>query len=127
MIFVKIVRKRQRLARARRLDAYVYKIARNEASAWIRRRRRDRQTRVVDESWLVVRQGQSESSDLGEQLQAALTHLPQTQREVIVMKIYRQKTFLEISGFLDVSKNTVASRYRYGMEKLRTLLENTEL
>jgi len=61
-------------------------------------------------------------NDLAEQLQAALARLPQPQREVIVMKIYRQKTFLEISRLLGLSQNTVASRYRYGMEKLRTLL-----
>jgi RNA polymerase sigma-70 factor (ECF subfamily) len=55
-------------------------------------------------------------------LQAALASLPRPQREVIVMKIYRQKTFLEISRLLGISQNTAASRYRYGMEKLRTLL-----
>ena len=60
--------------------------------------------------------------DLAEQLQAVLALLPQQQREVIVMKIYKQKTFLEISRHLGLSQNTVASRYRYGMEKLRTLL-----
>ena len=127
MIFVRIVRKRHNLAKARHLDAYVYRIARNEASGWIRRHKRDRQTRVADESWLVVPESHDGPGDLGEQLQAALSRLPQTQREVIVMKIYRQKTFLEISRILDLSQSTVASRYRYGMEKLRTLLENMEL
>jgi len=126
-VFVRIVRKRHKLAKARYLDAYVYKIARNEASGWIRRRKRDRQRKLTDESWLVVRQGCDEPSDLGEQLQAALNRLPQTQREVIVMKIYRQKTFLEISRLLGMSQSTVASRYRYGMEKLRILLEDTVL
>jgi RNA polymerase sigma-70 factor (ECF subfamily) len=127
MAFVKIVRKRYRLAKARYLDAYVYRIARNEASGWIRRRRRDRQPKVVDESWLVVPESHSELSDLGEQLQAALTRLPQAQREVIVMKVYRQKTFLQISRLLGLSQSTVASRYRYGLEKLRVLLENIAL
>jgi DNA-directed RNA polymerase specialized sigma24 family protein len=40
------------------------------------------------------------------------------------MKTYRHKTFLEIAQLLGLSQNTVASRYRYGMEKLRILLEN---
>ena len=127
MIFVRIVRKRHKLAKARHLDAYVYRIARNEVSGWIRRRKRDRQAKVVDESWLIVPESHDGPSDLVEQLQAALNRLPQTQREVIVMKIYRQKTFLEISEILDLSQSTVASRYRYGMEKLRSLLENMEL
>jgi RNA polymerase sigma-70 factor (ECF subfamily) len=126
MVFVRIVRKRHKLAKARCLDAYVYRIARNEASGWIRRRKRERAVKVADESWLVVPKSSDEPGDLGEQLQAALARLPQEQREVIVMKIYRQKTFLEISRFLELPQSTVASRYRYGVEKLRTLLENVK-
>jgi len=127
MVFVRIVRKRHKLARAHCLDAYVYRIARNEAHTWIRRRKRDRAVKAADESWLVVPKGPDEPGDLGEQLQAALARLPQTQREVIVMKVYRQKTFLDVSSSLGLSPSTVASRYRYGMERLRALLENKGL
>ena len=123
-IFVKIAQKRNRLAKARNLDAYVFRIARNEASRFINRRKRERNVKSLDESWLIVPEGHKEEDELGEELQAALARLPQQQREVIVMKIYRQKTFLEVSRLLGLSQNTVASRYRYGMEKLRTLLEN---
>ncbi|UCC99114.1 MAG: sigma-70 family RNA polymerase sigma factor [Phycisphaerales bacterium] len=123
-VFVKIVRKRHRLAKARDLDAYVFRIARNEVSGWIRRRKRDRVAKVVDEPWLIVPKSHEQAGDLAEQLQAALARLPQPQREVIVMKIYRQKTFLEISRLLGLSQNTVASRYRYGLQKLRIFLEN---
>jgi RNA polymerase sigma-70 factor (ECF subfamily) len=123
-VFVRIVQKRHRLAKARRLDAYVYRIARNEAFRFICRRKRDRTIEAVNESWLIVPEEKPEPNDLAEQLQAALARLPQPQREVIVMKVYKQKTFLEISRLLGLSQNTVASRYRYGMDKLRTLLEN---
>jgi RNA polymerase sigma-70 factor (ECF subfamily) len=126
-VFVKIVRKRNRLARARCLDAYVYRIARNEAYGLISRRKRDQKAHQTTESWLIASESNLKSSELAEQLQATLAQLPQQQREVIVMKIYRQKTFLEISGLLGLSRNTVASRYRYGIEKLRNLLENLEL
>lgn len=126
-VFLRIVRKRHRLAGARRLDAYVYKIARNEAYSFIGRRKKDRKIKALDESWLIVPDGHKELDDLAEQFQVTLALLPQQQREVIVMKIYRQKTFLEISWLLGLSQNTVASRYRYGMEKLRTLMENLTL
>ena len=121
-VFVKIVQKRQRLAKVRRPDAYVYRMARNEAFRFISHRKRNRTIKAVNETWLVIREDFRESNELAEQLQTALADLPQQQREVIVMKIYRQKTFLEISVLLGLSQNTVASRYRYGMEKLRTLL-----
>jgi RNA polymerase sigma-70 factor (ECF subfamily) len=123
-VFLRIVRKRHRLAKARRPDAYVYKIARNEAFSFISRRKRERKVKAANESWLIVPEEKQETNELAEQMQAALVRLPQSQREVIIMKIYRQKTFLEIARLLGLSQNTVASRYRYGMEKLRTLLEN---
>lgn len=121
-VFVKITQKRNRLAKARNLDAYVFRIARNEASRFIERRKRKRTVQAVNETWLTVPEEKQEPVGLAEQLQAALTRLPRQQREVIVMKIYRQKTFLEISGLLGLSQNTVSSRYRYGIDKLRTLL-----
>ena len=123
-VFVRIVSKRHRLAKARRLNAYVYRMARNEAVRLIGRRKKGRTIEAVNESWLIAPEEKPEPNDLAEELQTALARLPQPQREVIVMKIYRHKTFLEISGLLGLSQNTVASRYRYGMEKLRTLLEN---
>jgi RNA polymerase sigma-70 factor (ECF subfamily) len=121
-VFVKIAQKRHRLAKARHLDAYIYRIARNEAFSFIGRRKKDRTIKALDESWLIVPESHKEKNDLAEQLQAVLALLPQQQREVIVMKIYKQKTFLEISRTLGLSQHTVASRYRYGMEKLRILL-----
>ncbi|MHC4556388.1 MAG: RNA polymerase sigma factor [Planctomycetota bacterium] len=124
MVFVRIVRKRHQLAKARRLDAYIYRIARNEALRLIDRRKADEKAKNVKDPWLIKTENSRESEELAERLQTALAHLPQPQREVIVMKTYRQKTFLEISQLFGLSQNTVASRYRYGMEKLRILLEN---
>ena len=126
-IFVKIVRKRHRLAKARYLDAYLYRIARNEAYRFISKRKREKKTQEITESWLTVVENNQELSGLAEKLQMALNQLKQSQREVIILKIYRQKTFLEISRLLGISQNTSASRYRYGLEKLRSLLWNLEL
>jgi RNA polymerase sigma-70 factor (ECF subfamily) len=52
----------------------------------------------------------------------ALAELPDEQREVITLHIHGQLTFREIASQLDLSINTVQSRYRYGIERLRTLL-----
>jgi len=123
-VFVRIVQKRHRLAKARHINAYVFRIARNEAFSFISRRKRERNVEDVNKSWLIAPEGHKEQNELAEQLQAVLALLPRPQREVIVMKIYRQKTFLEISRLLGLSHNTAASRYRYGMEKLRTLLRD---
>jgi RNA polymerase sigma-70 factor (ECF subfamily) len=55
-----------------------------------------------------------------------LAALPVDQREVIVLKIWHEHTFEEIADLLEISPNTVAGRYRYGLQKLkRTLLVRT--
>jgi DNA-directed RNA polymerase specialized sigma24 family protein len=55
-----------------------------------------------------------------------LQNLPREQREVIVLKIWSRYTFEEIGGLLELSPNTVAGRYRYGLEKLRGSLKGKD-
>jgi RNA polymerase sigma-70 factor (ECF subfamily) len=52
----------------------------------------------------------------------ALATLPAEQREVIVLKIWHEYTFEEIGELIEISPNTAAGRYRYGLQKLRTCL-----
>jgi len=51
-----------------------------------------------------------------------LADLPPEQREVIVLKIWHEYTFEEIGEVLEISPNTAAGRYRYGLQKLRIYL-----
>jgi len=51
-----------------------------------------------------------------------LSQLPPEQREVIVLKIWNRLTFEAIADLLEISPNTVAGRYRYGIQKIRTCL-----
>src|SRR5579859_7949549 len=52
-----------------------------------------------------------------------LEELPVEQREVIVLKIWHQCTFEEIAVVMEISPNTVAGRYRYGLQKIKHKLE----
>ena len=52
-----------------------------------------------------------------------LEQLPAEQREVIVLKIWHEHTFEEIGELLEISPNTIAGRYRYGLQKLKTCLK----
>jgi RNA polymerase sigma-70 factor (ECF subfamily) len=52
-------------------------------------------------------------------LRRALTALPHEQQEVIVLHLWGEFTFSQIGDLLNASANTVASRYRYGLGKLR--------
>jgi RNA polymerase sigma factor (sigma-70 family) len=56
----------------------------------------------------------------GEQnLRHALCDLPDDQREVVVLHVWGELTFLEIGELLGLNSNTAASRYRYALAKLR--------
>ena len=120
-VFVRLVRKRQRLAKARSLDAYIYTIARHEIAGFLRQRRRKPASNVQADAWLEAAETGGDRTDLIDQMQTALARLPRAQREIVVLKVYRDKTFREIAESLKLSPNTVASRYRYGMEKLREM------
>jgi RNA polymerase sigma-70 factor (ECF subfamily) len=65
-----------------------------------------------------------EPSDNTEQqrLANALEALPDAQRQVVALKIWGELTFDEIARQLGTSLNTVASRYRYALTKLREVL-----
>ncbi|MBI3414506.1 MAG: sigma-70 family RNA polymerase sigma factor [Verrucomicrobia bacterium] len=52
-----------------------------------------------------------------------LEKLPAEQREVIVLKFWHEHTFEEIGDLLELSPNTVAGRYRYGLQKLKACLK----
>lgn len=56
----------------------------------------------------------------------ALARLPREQREVIVLKVWHRYTFEEIGDLLDLSPNTIAGRYRYGLQKLRAHLNGAD-
>ena len=55
-------------------------------------------------------------------LSCALTELPYEQREILVLHLHGGMRFRQIAGMQNVSIKTVQSRYRYGLEKLRSAL-----
>jgi len=61
-------------------------------------------------------------SEESERLYDLLARLPYEQREVIVMHLHHGMRFREIAKAAGVSINTVQSRYRYGLDKLRSIV-----
>jgi RNA polymerase sigma-70 factor (ECF subfamily) len=52
----------------------------------------------------------------------ALACLPEDQRQVVVLHIWGDLTFQQISELLNISANTAASRHRYALAKLREVM-----
>lgn len=66
--------------------------------------------------------GDSSDDETRRLLEGGLKELPEKFAEVIVMKIWGERTFAEIGEALGISPNTAASRYRYGLEALKRKL-----
>jgi RNA polymerase sigma-70 factor (ECF subfamily) len=54
----------------------------------------------------------------------ALADLPNEQRAVVHLKLWEDFTFEQIAAALEISPNTAASRYRYGLDKMRERLRS---
>lgn len=63
-----------------------------------------------------------EERERADLIERGLRALPAAQMEVMVLKIWGGLTFDEIGQVLELSPNTAASRFRYGLSQLRDLL-----
>jgi len=90
------------------------------------RRQRSQQRRVDALAATAGNPGQLDRSlvytERCERLSAALAQLPYEQREAVVLKTKHEMKLRDIAKIQGVSISTVHGRYRYGMEKLRALL-----
>ena len=121
-VFVTIARKRTSVAGARLLKPYLFQLARNVALNRLKRDKRIRDRSECASDWLVPVEPAPPDELQIEKLVAGLAELPEKQRSVLVLKFYRDKTLREIGELLDISENTAASCFRYGIEKLRQVM-----
>ncbi|WP_197995617.1 RNA polymerase sigma factor [Gimesia algae] len=118
---VRIAMKPKILASAQQPWAYLLRVTRNEALRILQKRKpfqifaQCRQLWARDEEIV-------EENDQAQVIRKALKRLPTNQSEVVVLKIWEDMTFAEIASVLDESPNTVASRYRYALQKLDNYL-----
>lgn len=103
---------------------YLIRVVRNESLRILQKRKRIRseslQSPVSSEPSAEAMMVYEETS---EGVRRILKSLPQSQYEVVILKHWENLTFAEIAEALDLSHNTVASRYRYAIEKLQRHLE----
>ncbi len=124
-IFIKLARQPDLLANARDERAFLIRLAHNAAIDFIRRR--STREKNYDQLAAEVAPFLETSTDPDEQsfrknLEEALLELPADQRGVVHLKFWENLTFEQIATALDISPNTAASRYRYGLDKLRARL-----
>jgi RNA polymerase sigma-70 factor, ECF subfamily len=124
-LFVKLAGDPSLLDGVRDERAFLLRLAHNLAIDLIRRRgtRERHHEQLAGEAVPIFAPApEADEGAFREALSAALGELPADQRAVVHLKLWEGLTFERIAELLDIPLNTAASRYRYGLDKLRARL-----
>jgi RNA polymerase sigma-70 factor (ECF subfamily) len=124
-VFIKVASHPEVMRGVKQERPFLLRLAANLAIDLSRRRQsRDRKhTEFCLDSGSVFREtGSLDESAFREALTEALGSLPPEQRAAVHLKLWEGFTFDAIGKTLGISLNTVASRYRYAIDKLQERL-----
>lgn len=113
-VFVALLSRRRAIERE---EHYLRRAVRNECFSMLRHR-----ARRTGEDPLLEPVGSDTRPDERLALEAAIRELPPDQREVLHLHVFEGCTFREIADIAGESINTISSRYRYALEKLKQAL-----
>ncbi len=129
-VFVRLAEAAGQLQVRSHLKGYLTMAIVNKARDRMRRNKRQVDVRVEDLSVpdpMPKPDDQLVDNELQQRLLIAIEQLPLEQREVFVLHAQGQLTFRQIAQHQAVSVRTAHSRYRYAIEKLRSLLSKEVL
>jgi len=124
-LFVKLARHPDIMQDVRDERSFLLRLVHNTAIDLIRRRdtRQRNYDRFASQSAAVFAPtNDSDERAFRQALAEALGGLPPDQRAVVHLKLWEGLTFEAIAEVLAIPANTAASRYRYGLDKLRERL-----
>jgi RNA polymerase sigma-70 factor (ECF subfamily) len=124
-VFLKLAQQAESLKHLRNPRSYLLRLAHNLTVDQFRRqtsRQHAAETLVQDEACLFAPASDPDEAVFRQKLALALAELPPEQRAVVHLKLWENMTFEAIAEVIGISPNTAASRYRYGLDKLKTRL-----
>ena len=126
-VFVSFAQSGERLRLEGSLKAYLATCVVNRVRDRVRSQHR--QPSALDEAHSIcsTTSGPELSAVCSEELQQlsrAMTQLPYEQKEVVMLHLHGDLMFKQIAKSQQVSINTVQSRYRYALDKLRSMLDD---
>jgi len=124
-LFVKLANRPELLDNVRDERAFLLRLAHNLAIDLIRRRgtREKNYEQLANvPAPIFAPAAEPDERAFREALSAALGEIPSDQRAVVHLKLWGGLTFEQIAALLGIPLNTAASRYRYGLDKLRERL-----
>lgn len=134
--FVRVIKGAKRYQQKAKFSTWLYTIARNICIDHSRRQKH-RKTSSLDAQMYETGQTyvemvpskeggperKSEDNKLQQAIAQAVGELPDDQREVFLLREFQGLQFGEIAKIVGVTENTVKSRMRYALEKLRGSLQ----
>ncbi len=140
-VFVRLVRTIDRYEHGGRFEAWLFRIAANLARDRVRRLKRAPGIISLDEtdigsssdpgrrnpSGVVDQHRPDRGMELAEdvdRLQQALENLPETEREVVMLRHYSNLSFAEIAELMGTPLGTALARAHRGLHKLRAMMDN---
>ena len=111
-----------------RFESWLFRIAMNRLRDEMRRRKRH--ARPTEEATLVSMAGGASTtddhgaSDLRERVMRAIGELPETDREVLILRHVSGLSFKEVSEALDTPLGTLLARHHRALKKMKVILEN---
>jgi RNA polymerase sigma-70 factor (ECF subfamily) len=124
-LFIKLAQRPGLLGGTRNERAFLLRLSHNLAIDLMRRRgtrQRQYEQMAGEAPDLFAAAPEPDEPAFREALSDALGELPPEQRAVVHLKLWEDLTFQQIAELLDIPLNTAASRYRYGLDKLRQRL-----
>ncbi len=142
-VFMRVIQRAEDFRGESKFTTWLYTIARNLCIDQLRKtnlrrnvslngasrsiengEKREVTVQVVDRKPGVDRH--TNSKRLQEVIANAVERLPEEQREVFLMRQVQNMPFREIANVVGVSENTIKSRMRYALERLREMLVDYE-
>jgi RNA polymerase sigma-70 factor (ECF subfamily) len=124
-VFIKLARQPELLNGVREERAFLLRVSHNAAVNLMRRRgtrEKHHEQLAAESAGAFASAADPDEQTFRDGLVSALGELPAEQRAVVHLKLWERLTFEAIAEALAIPLNTAASRYRYGLDKLRERL-----
>jgi RNA polymerase sigma-70 factor (ECF subfamily) len=123
-LFLKLAQKPGLLRGVANLRSYLFRMAYHLFIDWKRAEGRWTEWNEVEEEPVACFEagGGPDGETLRREMEKALGNLPEEQRVIVVLRLWHEWGFAEMAEMLGLPAGTVASRYRYGIDKLQAQL-----
>ncbi len=138
--FLRVVRTIEQYEHVGRFEAWLFRIAANLARDYARQRRRNRTVASLslagdsEESAAIAAsaadlapEARLEFQEQSAQLAAAMSRLPDADREILLLRHHSELSFREIAELLDVPLGTALARAHRALQKLRVMMGAREI